>query len=264
MQAAHQVARYDPDRPGTYHLSILSTPGAQAWCVHDTSDGACLAIHSDQGEALPAQDVLPKDAVSVTFIGAPELSTLVPESALVPGSEMEHLTLVHGALPTGLMRDEPIEPIGARCVYLHDERTEHAILQRFPAARPLSLRGLLVQRAIDHGRSGAALILHRIGDRMDLAIADRGRLLLSNSYHVGGATDTLFHVLFAVEQVSMVPDRIKVYAGGPAWGQEEQYLLRRYLVDCAAAVPSDRMDLAALGVQAPERWLALFEQVACA
>ena len=130
---------YDAAKERAWHLSIWASPDVHAWCAHDVATGRCVALSSDLGGELPDAALLPQRPVSVSFTALPEISTLVPENALAPGSEMRHLKMVHGHLPTGLLRDEPIGALGARCVYLHDEQAEHRLVSRFPHARSLPL-----------------------------------------------------------------------------------------------------------------------------
>ena len=141
MNAAYRTNAYDPAKERAWHLSVWMSPGWNAWCVHDKATGACVALQADKGDALPTEALLPKRPLSVSFTALPEISTLVPESALVPGSEMRFLKMVHGALPTGLLRDEPIGALGARCVYLHDEQAEHRLMMKYPNARSIPRRG---------------------------------------------------------------------------------------------------------------------------
>ena len=112
---------YAPGRERSWHLSLWLSPELTGWCVHDLGDGRCVALHTAEGNALPDTAELPLRPASVSFVVMPEISTLVPETALAPGTETDHLRMVHGHLPTGLLRDEPITALDARCIYLHDE-----------------------------------------------------------------------------------------------------------------------------------------------
>ena len=91
---------YDPAKEHAWHLSCWLAPGLQAWCVHEKSTGRLMALAGNTGDELPMQGHLPAKPVTVSFTAMPEISTLVPESALVPGTEMKHLKLVHGTVPT--------------------------------------------------------------------------------------------------------------------------------------------------------------------
>lgn len=259
MIAAHQTERYEPARERTWHLSVLLSPDLQAWCVHDRSDGLVVALHADKGEVLPKESQLPARPASVSFVALPVISTLVPENALVPGSEMAHLRMVHGHVPTGLLRDEPINSLGARCVYLHDEQAEHKLMSRFPNARPLPLQAVLVQAALSrsHAPARAAVVLHRAQKRLDLVIAKDGRLLLSNTFHAVNGEDLLYYTLFAVEQCGLRPAGTELLLGGTHLQANETEVLQRYFPHTAPLTTSSTPP------EQPERWSALIEQFAC-
>jgi hypothetical protein len=241
-------------------------PEASAWCVHDRASGQLMALFSAKGNVLPQGSAMPLRPASVSFTALPEISTLVPESALVPGSEMRHLQMVHGTVPTGLLRDEPIGALGARCVYLHDERTEHQLLARYPNARSLPLQAVLIQGALARSSGGPVAVLHRAEKRLDLAVAHDKRLLLSNTFHAVAAEDVLYYTLFAIERCGLRPGDIAVRTGGPLLADTEETLLARYLPDLQPMTSGSdtRLD----GLEPPpdhvHRWAALLDQFTCA
>lgn len=264
MHAAAFLPTYDPARERAWHLSIWASAEASAWCVHDLATGRCAALSADRGSAMPDEDRLPHRPVTVSFTALPELSTLVPESALAPGSEEGHLRTVHGALPTGVLRDEPIGALGARCLYLHDEQAEQRLVARFPNARPLPLQAVLVHTVLARGGEKPVVLLHRSAKRLDLAIARGQRLLLSNTFHAMAPEDALYYTLFALEQCGTRPEEARCLIGGTHLSAAEEGLLKKYLPDIAHAVAPADPPLAGLGLEAPHRFAALLEQHACA
>lgn len=261
--ALHLLPRYDRGATGL-HLAIVVHPDGLAWSAHDRADGRCLCLAQGRGTTWPAEERLPLEPAAVSFCALPELSTLVPESTLRPGTEAGHLSLVHGPLPTGLLRDEPVEDLGARCVYLHDEGMEHRVLERFPAAQAVALRSLLVRGALACGRQGAAVVAHRVGKRMDVAVADAQGLKLSNAYHCTTGTDALYYLLHLLDALRLEPAAVAVRWGGPAWAGADLELLKRYLPTAAPVLTSADPMLAGLETAAPETWWALLEQAGCA
>lgn len=264
MQVDHRTSAYDPGKERTWHVSALLTPETYAWCVHDIGTGSCVALLSGKPAELPGMGSLPRHPSSVSFTALPEISTLVPESALAPGSEMAHLRTVHGHVPTGLLRDEPIGTLGARCVYLHDEEAEHRLMTRFPSARSLSLQVVLVQTALARSAKGPVLLLHRSAKRLDLALADRQRLLLSNTFHAVNAEDVLYYTLFVLERNGLKPADTHVLTGGTHLHASEEELLARYLPDVAPCIPKDHASLRGTGIENPAHWAGLLLQFACA
>ncbi|MBS1570505.1 MAG: DUF3822 family protein [Bacteroidetes bacterium] len=256
---------YDPARDHAWHLSCWLAPNLQAWCVHERSSGRLMALASGTGDELPARPMVPERPASVSFTAMPEVGALVPESTLEPGSEMHYLKLVHGSVPTGLLRDEPIGMIGAQCIYLHDEAAERNLLQRFPNARPLPLQGTLVHHALTHGPAGAVAVLHRSSTRLDIAIADKGKLLLSNTFHATVAEDVLYYTLFCLEQCGLSADKAAIRAGGTHLTAGEEHLLSLYAAK--GPIPSTGAGYAALeGLELANahHWTALIEQFTCA
>ncbi len=264
MTTSHFADRYQPGRERAWHLSIWSAPHATAWCVHDTANGNVVALVSEGGDQLTEAERLPKNPASVSFIAVPEISTLVPEGVLEGGREAAHLELVHGALPIGLLRDEPIDALSARCIYLHDEAAEKRLLHRFPGARPIALQALLIKTAMARASEKPLLLIHRAEQRCDLVIADRTSVRLANSFHAPTATDVLYFALFALDRSGLKPEAVRALAGGMTFTAEEHQLLGDYLPDLGPAIEKTATTLTDLDLPRPERFAALLEQWPCA
>lgn len=252
--------RYEAAAERAWHLSLLIAGDLRAWSVTAMNDGSTVAMGWSNGlSALDAEE-LPASPVSVSFVTLPEWSALVPDGALEPGSEPRHLGLVHGGLPTGALRDEPVPDIGATCIYVHDDEHERQVLDRYPNARPVPMCTLMLRGALARSSQGATMLLHRSHDRLDAAIADRGRLLLSNTYPARSSQDMLYFALLAVDGCGLSPKEIRVEYSGTHLGTHEVSLLERYFAETKAASGawSD-------GSNEPDRvrWVALTEQFAC-
>jgi Protein of unknown function (DUF3822) len=255
---------YDPAKERAWHLSVWLSPEVTAWCAHDVHTGRCVALRDGKGDELPDPSFLPVRPVSVSFTALPEISTLVPESALAPGSEMSHLKMVHGQLPTGMLRDEPISALGARCVYLHDEQAEHRLMTRYPNARSLPLQAVLVNGVLARSAKKSAFLLHRTATRSDIAIATDQQLLLSNTFHTTNAEDVLYFSLFALEQVGLKPEDVHAYICGTHLTTTDEDLLARYLPRVLPALSRTDSLASSLNNPAPHSFTALLEQFACA
>jgi hypothetical protein len=264
MRTSVEHTAYDPSRDRTWHLSIWAGGSLTGWAVHDLETGRCMAMHVAPGEDLPAADRLPERPARTTFVALPEISTLVPESALTPGTELQHLRLVHGSLPTGLLRDEPLGPLGARCIYLHDEAAEHRLLKRFPAARSLPLQGLMVRNALRHASDGPVLLVHRTAQRVDLALARIGTVELTNAFHAVNGEDVLYYALFALDRCGLKPGEVTVVIGGTHLTEAETALLNDYLPLVNAMPQRGDSVVNGLALDAPERFAGLLDQFACA
>lgn len=261
MAIAYFHPEYMPEREHAWHLGCWLESGTEAWCVQELGTGRLMALYADKGDGLPQDERLPGHPSTVSFTALPETSTLVPESALVPGTELRHLKLVHGKVPTGLLRDEPVEAIGAHCIYLHDETAERSLTGRYPQARPVPLRSVLIRLGLEG--NGSRLVLYRTRQRMDLVLADAGRLLLSNSWHATSKEDLLYYALFALEQCGMAPGQVELRTGGSHLNGAEEQLLGGYFAQMAPL-----RTLGGAGVEGgpgPEahHWAALLEQYAC-
>lgn len=259
-QGAWTDAGYDPDLARAWHLSLLVADDLSAWCAHATADGRIAAIGWSKGQSALDAENLPKHPAAVTFVSLPEWSALVPEGALERGSEADHLSLVHGKLPTGALRDEAVADIGARCIYVHDDELERHVLDRFPGARPVPMSSLMLRGALARSAESPVLFLHRSHDRMDAAAARRGRLLLCTTYPARSSQDLLYYALLAAEGCGVAPAELRVACGGTKLVQHEANLLSRYFKEAAMA------DGPWAASDDPERWrwLALTEQFACA
>lgn len=233
-----------------------------AWAAHDLENGTPMAMGWGNGQELLDGADLPIQPFTVSFVTLPEWSTLVPEGALLPGTEAQHLSLVQGKLPTGALRDEPVASIGATCIYLHDDEVERAVLDRYPQARPVPMQGLMVRATLARANEGPVLLIHRGQDRLDAVVADRGRVLLSNSYPARASQDMLYYALLAVEGCGLKPADLRVFHGGTHLTGHERDLLHRYFGTEAPAVSTWPELDAGSGLE-PARWLAVLEQFAC-
>lgn len=259
MKSGSWIApRYDPARERAWHLSMLVAHGVTGWCAHDAGTGEAAALRWSPGAAALDADDLPARPASASFVTLPEWGAFVPDAALAPGTEADHLRLVHGGLPTGAMRSEPYGRLGATCVYVHDDEAERQVLDRFPSARPLPLLTLMASAALARADHGPLLLLHRSHDRLDAAAADRGRLLLCTAYPARSSQDTLYFALLAAEGAGLQPAAAQLRYGGTHLTTHEEGLLKRYFADAAPAIAAPAAEVPA------HRWLALLEQFACA
>lgn len=264
MIAAHFSKAYQTGRERAWHLAIWKAPAVQAWTVHDIRTNGCVALTATNGPELPNEDRLPVHPASVSFIAVPEISTLVPEGVLQEGSEAAQLELVHGPLPHGKLRHTPIDVLGARCIYQHDEAAELPVLKRFPSARPIALHALLIKAALARAVERPVLLLHRMEQRCDVVIAAGSHVRLANSFPASTATDLLYFALFALDRTGLGPADVRLCTGGMALHPEDRSLLERYFTAVVPAVPGNDGTLAGLGIETPERFLALLEQRSCA
>lgn len=255
--------RYEPAQERAWHLSTLINETQCAWCAHDIASGEPMALHWSEGHDALDSDALPAQPASATFVTLPEWSALVPEAALAPGAEAQHLRLVHGGLPTGAMRTETVDTLGAVCVYLHDDELERKVLDRFPNARPLPMQSLLARGAMSRSADGPVLLVHRGQDRLDCAIADHGRLLLSNTYPARSSQDALYYALLSADGASLRPGELRLLFGGTHLTPHEIDLLQRYFSQSGASLHAWNGHADEPG-RMPQRWFALLEQFACA
>lgn len=262
MAIAQFHPEYDAEREHAWHLSCWLEAGLEAWAVHETGSGRLMALYADKGEGIPEDARLPLRPASVTFTAMPETSTLVPESALAPGTELRHLKLVHGKVPTGLLRDEPVEQIGARCIYLHDEVAERTLTLRFPQARSVPLQTLLIKLGLSG--SGPEMVLYRTKDRMDLVIGNAGKLELCNTFHATAKEDLLYYALFALEQCGLSPAATPLRIGGSLLVEADEALLAMYFKDVHPLSSGGVPFIGNEPVAEAHHWAALLEQYTCA
>lgn len=259
---AHRARGYAPERERTYHVSIVIGPEVSAWVARDMHDPQALALAWGAGaEALHHPD-LPQHPRSVTYVSLPQLSTLVPDGAIEPGTSADHLKLVHGRIPAVAVREQPVEPLGAQCLYVNEAEHERRILDRYAFARSLPLQAVLVNSARERSENGPVLVVHRGEERIDVAIADRNALLLSASYPARTPSDVLYFCLLATEQTEHSPTTMAVRMGGTHITRADRDLLSRYFSDAAPAWPWPQSQLFPAGME-PERWLAAFDQFTC-
>lgn len=254
---------YAPERERAYHLAILAGAEGSVWVASDMTSGTPLAMAWGPDMDPLEHGRLPKAPATVSFIAQPEWSTLVPDGALEPGTEAAHLALVHGDVAAGELRDEPIGDVEATCIYKQHGPTANAVLKRYPNARPLSMRGLMVRAVLARWRDKPVVLVHRGPQRTDLAIADRGRLLLSNSFPVRTANDLLYFTLNAVERSGLRPDDCRLFVGGTHLMDTDRELLERYFAATCDAIGDDERIAGPDPLPHPGRWLGALEQFAC-
>lgn len=260
-RGGYRASRYDPGRDREHHLSILIGQDLIAWVAHDITTAEPHALGWGTEMGLLHRPDLPQHPRSVSYVSLPEWSTLVPEGALGPRSAQKHLSLVHGKLPEGTVRDEPVRDLGASCIYIHDEVRERSLLDRFPNARPLPLQAVLVQGALLRALQGPVVLAHRGADRLDIAVAADRRILMSNTFPVHSAEDLLYFCLLAMDRCGLSAEATPLRTGGTHLQSAERGLLDRYFADHASAVPFTWPGGSTDGPA--DRWLAAMDQFAC-
>lgn len=262
-QGTLRTRTFDPALSRKYHLSVLVEPGLSAWCVHDLASGALQAMHWCEGGDALASTLTPALPKSVSFVALPEWNTLVPDGALAHGTEARHLALVHGGLPSGAMRNEPVGHLGATCIYVHDDRLEQRVLDRYANARSLPMAVLMVQAARRLATDRPFILLHRGADRLDITVQRAGTLLLCNTFPVHGAEDLLYFALLACERTGNVPADTAFHISGTHLSAGERTIVGRYFGLPIAATGRSWADVSEGQSTAPDHWLALTEQFAC-
>lgn len=262
-RGGYQAPGYDPDSERAYHLSLLLEPGISAWIVHRIDDGAPMAMGWAPDQEALNDGAIAREPVTVSFITLPEWSTLVPDAALAPGSEAKHLALVHGGMPSGAMRDEPVSSLGATCIYVHDDRLERSALQRYPHARSLPMQALMVRMALARSSEGPLVLVHRGTDRVDIAVAEKGRLLLSNTFPARTTQDLLYFVLLATERTGFRPEAVELQYGGAQLGAMDREMLGRYFERCSKSCTNPWGEADGQDSGPMDRWMAVLEQFAC-
>lgn len=257
----HRTARYDQRRDREHHLSILIGQEVVAWVAHDVAEATPVAMAWGADAMILQHPLLPKHPRAVSFVSLPEWSTLVPDGALEPGAVEQHLTLVHGKLPVGQIRDTSVPTLGATCIHVHQAAEETKVLQRFPNARSLPLQAVLLQGAQLRAHAGPAMLIHRGADRVDVALAHGQRVLLSNSYPARTAEDLLYFCLLAAERTALAPADIVLHSGGTHLSDAERALLGRYFPQHRSAVTFNWPGAGAH--EHADRWLAAMDQFAC-
>ena len=253
---------YDRSRERAYHLSVLLGEGVCAWAAHATANGEPVAMAWSAGDLALKDHRLPAHPVSVSYVALPEWSTLVPDAALIPGTEAQHLSLVHGTAPMGQLRTEPVRLLGATCIYSRFAPAEKTLLELYANARPLPLRSILVRGVLSRSTSKPSVLLHKGAVRTEIAIAYRNHLLLCNSFPVHTSEDLLYFTLLAVERTGHSPADIDLYLGGTHLNTTDRELLTNYFKHVESAVfntlPSSDSE-----EDPADRWLAALEQFAC-
>ena len=253
---------YDRTRERAFHLSVLLGEGVCAWVVHATGNGELVAMAWSAGDLALKDNHLPEHPVSVSYVALPEWSTLVPDAALVPGTEAQHLSLVHGNAPKGQIRTEPVRLLGATCIYSRSAQAEKTLLELFANARPLPLRSILVRGVLSRSSSKPSVLLHKGADRTEIAIAYQNHLLLCNSFPVHTSADLLYFTLLSVERTGHSPADIDLFYGGTHLNANDRELLAKYFKHLDGAVLDPFPDSNAEQDPA-DRWLAALEQFAC-
>ncbi len=260
MTGAFRAKSHTADAERAHHVGMVIGPDLAAWVARDlaTDEVTAMAWAPDLNVLRHAD--LPERPRSVTYVSLPEWSTLVPDGALEPGTSADHLKLVFGKLPGNAVREEPVNTISAQCLYVNEAAHERTILERFPIARSLPLQAVLVHGTRARSHAGPVLLFHRGAERVDVAIASKGELLLSTSYPARTSEDLLYYCLLATERTGHTPESIRLHAGGTHLTSADRALLSTYFSTILAAVPSTTTGGA---VAEPERWLAAFDQSAC-
>ncbi|MFZ1685778.1 MAG: hypothetical protein WAU70_00035, partial [Flavobacteriales bacterium] len=106
------------------HVSVLQGPAYAGWCAHERSTGKIMALRAVHNDDLPALEELPRDPGSASCIVLPEWSVLVPDAALVAGTEAVHLRATFGREPVGVLRSDAVDVLDAHSIHVHEPAAE--------------------------------------------------------------------------------------------------------------------------------------------
>ena len=103
------------------------------------------------------------------------------------------------------------------------------------------------------------MLVHVLGDRTDLVIADSNGPLLCNSFLTKTPEDLLYFALFAAEHTNSAKDDLVCYYAGPSCTKQHIELLQEYLPNVSAANTNKELG----NKEDAYKWLSLIERDIC-
>jgi len=147
-----------------------------------------------------------------------------------------HLDLLHGDSLDGPLRHRLMEESSARFYFRNTSASENRLFAHWPSAMLYPMQ-LQVTRSALHRKKKErnCLLLHRVDDRLDLALIGEQGPVLCNYFHTRTPEDVLYYALFALEQTGIDKETVDCYSAGPGLSDDYQALLKEYFPQYAKA-----------------------------
>jgi len=232
---------YEPSAKGRYHLSIGLSDRSVSFAVLDVAQKQFVALFERTaidpnalGKTLSEgseKDLSLLEPISVSAFIKGEASTLVPSGSFIEAHAHQHLAITQSAdLNVGVLH-ETIPSLDVEMLYAQDPEKSDALMKSFPQAkcfdaRTVFLNGIARRSAANDIQS---LHLHVWENEMDIALFEKGNLLLFNSHYFSSAEDVLYHCIFALDRAEIDRNKIEVQISGAVEdGGDLSILLSKY------------------------------------
>ena len=162
-----------------------------------------------------------------------DLFTLVPNEFFNADELASYLKYSVKTFSTDLIAFDDIDSLDAKLVYIPYVNLNNFVFQNFGEFEFNHFQTLLIDKLINL-QSDHEIVMYADleGSLLSLIVLNGKELLLCNSFKVTSATDSLYYILFAAEQLNIKNTELKLRLMGTiAKGNETHTLLQKYIGD---------------------------------
>jgi hypothetical protein len=201
-------------------------------------------LYAELVKLISEEEALKKAYPSVVLgLDTPQ-HTMVPSPLYDPMQNSKYLEFNFGMTAHGQVRTDQLEEIDAFNIYgipkglldiVRENYRDAAVVHRSSAF----IRAIYNHRKINSESQGVYLNVKE--QSIDLASIEGKRLVFFNSYTFSGKEDILYYILYAMEQLNLSADNVKLYISGMLDTESESHrLLGQYIKQLSFA---DRLNL---------------------
>jgi hypothetical protein len=158
-------------------------------------------------------------------------STLVPSVFFVPGDEEKYLAFNAGLTPQEVVMRNVMRRAGGINIFSIHTGIERYIYHRFGVSEPIHHLTALAEGILagPSGTGNPVLALHSRGRYIDILVSDGTDLLFANSFAVTAPEDTVYFVIFVLEQLGIETAKAQIrFLGDLDPDSREVHILQRY------------------------------------
>lgn len=217
---------YEPSAKGRYHLSIGLADRSVSFSILDIAQKQFVALFERTaidpnalGKTLTEgaeHDLALIEPISVSAFIKGEASTLVPSGSFVEAQAHQHLALTQSAdLNLGVLH-ETIPSLDVEMLYAQDPEKSDVLMKHFPQAKCFDARTVFLNGIARRSTTNGSPSLHlQIWENeMDIALFEKGNLMLFNSHYFSSAEDVLYHCIFALDRAEIDRNKVEVQVSG--------------------------------------------------
>lgn len=206
-----------------YHLSIETGDDFLYCAVHDARSGKLLAVDAEK------PGYMDNHFKSVSCVVYNSFFTLVPNDIFDINDALKYLQLNCTIEKNMTVMHDFIPGLNAYSVYAIDDELKQRLERKFPSVMMKHSTSVILEELISKApanENSVFVVVHK--GIFELIICKDGKLVFTNVFHYKIHEDIAYYIHFAMEQLEIRPDDVKIYLTGPSITESLQHFLHKF------------------------------------